>query len=261
MIKHIAIAAGTMLAVGGLAAQATAAVSVTIEAPGVQNTTATFDYSGVENFDGRTLGTGQNFPSNFGGSPISGVYQNATIETADQYGGAGHTGQYVVAGLQSSPSSYTIDFSGSANPVNYFGFWLSALDKGNSVQFYDGATNVFSFTPDNVLAFVGADGSNYLGGAYYGNPVTHENGAEPYVFVNFFFEDGLTFDKIVFQQTAANPGAGYESDNHTVGWYNDHSGDPVPGVPEPATWLMMIGGFGLIGLAMRRRTRVSVTYA
>jgi len=32
-------------------------------------------------------------------------------------------------------------------------------------------------------------------------------------------------------------------------------------VPEPATWLMMIGGFGLIGLAMRRRPRVSVTYA
>lgn len=33
------------------------------------------------------------------------------------------------------------------------------------------------------------------------------------------------------------------------------------GVPEPATWAMMIGGFGLIGGAMRRRTRATVTYA
>jgi hypothetical protein len=30
---------------------------------------------------------------------------------------------------------------------------------------------------------------------------------------------------------------------------------PVRGVPEPATWAMMVGGFGLIGAAMRRRQR------
>ncbi len=33
------------------------------------------------------------------------------------------------------------------------------------------------------------------------------------------------------------------------------------GVPEPATWAMLIAGFGIIGGAMRRRTKVSVTYA
>lgn len=35
----------------------------------------------------------------------------------------------------------------------------------------------------------------------------------------------------------------------------------VSPVPEPATWAMFIGGFGLIGSAMRRRQRVSVTFA
>jgi hypothetical protein len=35
-----------------------------------------------------------------------------------------------------------------------------------------------------------------------------------------------------------------------------------PGVPEPASWALMFGGFGLVGAAMRRRQRtVSVTYA
>ena len=32
-------------------------------------------------------------------------------------------------------------------------------------------------------------------------------------------------------------------------------------VPEPATWAMMIGGFGLVGAAMRRRAKVTVAYA
>jgi hypothetical protein len=32
-------------------------------------------------------------------------------------------------------------------------------------------------------------------------------------------------------------------------------------LPEPATWAMIIGGFGAMGFAMRRRPRVSVSYA
>ena len=37
---------------------------------------------------------------------------------------------------------------------------------------------------------------------------------------------------------------------------------PIPGIPEPATWAMMIGGFGAAGGMMRRRKqRVSVRFA
>ena len=35
----------------------------------------------------------------------------------------------------------------------------------------------------------------------------------------------------------------------------------APSVPEPATWAMMIGGFGLIGTAMRRRRPIATTFA
>jgi hypothetical protein len=35
----------------------------------------------------------------------------------------------------------------------------------------------------------------------------------------------------------------------------------VGAIPEPATWMMMLAGFGAVGFAARRRQRVSVTYA
>jgi PEP-CTERM motif len=34
-----------------------------------------------------------------------------------------------------------------------------------------------------------------------------------------------------------------------------------PSVPEPASWALMIAGFGLTGAAMRRKTKVRITYA
>lgn len=33
------------------------------------------------------------------------------------------------------------------------------------------------------------------------------------------------------------------------------------GVPEPAAWAMMLAGFGLVGSAMRRRSKVAVSFA
>jgi PEP-CTERM motif len=35
----------------------------------------------------------------------------------------------------------------------------------------------------------------------------------------------------------------------------------VAAVPEPATWAMMLAGFGVVGFALRRRQSVRVTYA
>ncbi|HEU4968186.1 PEPxxWA-CTERM sorting domain-containing protein, partial [Sphingomonas sp.] len=35
----------------------------------------------------------------------------------------------------------------------------------------------------------------------------------------------------------------------------------IPSVPEPATWAMMIAGFGLIGGALRRRARATLRFA
>lgn len=233
---------------------------ISIENPGVTTTTTTFlgtgpdTQFGVETFDGRSTGI-STFSTDFGGSPITATYTNVNIRNADQYGGAGNSGQYAVAGLGQN-SSYSIEFTKTGeNGINYFGYWLSALDGGNKVEFWSGGSLLGTFDPADVIAFVGGAGS-----PYYGNPVTTQNSNEPYVFVNFYNTTG-TFDKIVFTQPNT---AGYESDNHTVGWYIQQGGTPVPAVPEPSTWAMMILGFGAVGGAMRasrRKTRLSLKYA
>lgn len=47
--------------------------------------------------------------------------------------------------------------------------------------------------------------------------------------------------------------------NGTLTFTHDGDGPVTPTVPEPATWGMMIAGFGLVGTAMRRRRETRVT--
>lgn len=231
-----------------------AAVVVTAEAPGVQNSTAGFSFIGVETFDARSTGNGQTFGTTFGGSAFSGTYTNVQIDSANQYGGAGGNTNHAVT---FSGTGYTLDLT-TALPggVNYFGFWLSALDGQNQLKFFNGATEVFNFSASDALSFI--NGQPGGGSAYFCNPNpgrTGENCGEPYAFLNFYGTNGTTFTKIQFFQDPVS--GGYESDNHSVGQWTRITGDPLGGVPEPSSWAMLIAGFGLVGAAARRRRHVA----
>lgn len=240
----------------GLSTAATAGFVVTYEAPGVTETTASFqprpDSSGkaivgVERFDALTTGVHDAYVSDFGngGLDITGIYSKLNVIAADQFGGASGNDRYAVAGIDLT-DSYSIVFD---TELTYFGYWLSALDGGNKVSFYSGDTWLYSFTPTDVLALVSGNSS------YFGNPTAGFGGAnksEPYVFLNFFADVETSFDKIVFEQTVRS--AGYESDNHTVGIWKELSGTVVPpsSVPEPGT-LLLIGAALAAAGAVRRR--------
>ncbi len=72
----------------------------------------------------------------------------------------------------------------------------------------------------------------------------------------------------VYQTLGANfNGAAWGTGNLELFYWDSNSGDNsgqiafnIAAVPEPATWLMMIAGFGLIGGMMRRRV-TKVAYA
>ena len=228
------------------------------EAVGIQNTTATFSVGGVETFESPALGF-TNFTTDFGtGGAISGTYTGTKILDADEFGSAGGVGQYAVT---FEPTGYTLDLTSTIpGGVNYFGYWLSALDRGNTVSFYSGSTLLFVFHPQDVIDEVNRHAN---ASSYYGNPnaaFLGQNSGEPYIFLNFFYDTGA-FTKVVF---AENPQVGgYESDNHTVGHFlTKGTGTSVPlvgsAVPEPATWALLLAGFGFVGVAARRRGTASV---
>jgi hypothetical protein len=88
------------------------------------------------------------------------------------------------------------------------------------------------------------NGLTYIG-VHYGagqGPVNTPGGVTAF----YRFDAGVNLDSISFTNGSVSGVALYATGG---------------AVPEPATWAMMIGGFGVIGAASRRRTRATVTYA
>lgn len=68
--------------------------------------------------------------------------------------------------------------------------------------------------------------------------------------ISFVFEAG---DEQLIDSVIFGNGAGLIQWNNLAIDVNGPVGPPVGGVPEPASWAMMIGGFGLVGTTLRRR--------
>jgi PEP-CTERM motif len=245
----------------GVASTAAFADTVTVSYLGVGVQAQTGSAFHVEDFNS---GLGAGNTTTFGGSGITGTYATTPgfttgfqINSADQYGGANGSGNYIVSlALAGVATSYTLTLD---TGVNYFGYWLSAQDPGNQVQIYDNSTLLYTFTPTDLITALGA----CSGGAYCGNPnsgFSGDNDSQPYAFVDFYVA-GETFNKIVF--TELNSGNGYESDNHTVANLSAPppgtllASSPVPStspVPEPSGLALL--GTGVIGVAASLRRKL-----
>lgn len=151
----------------------TQAFYVTIEPPGAESQQSQLAVNGqaygatgvfVETFSELTTGLQQKgFP--FDGNSSVGSYSPGLIVKADQYGGAGGTGNYFTVNTAlGSPSSTTLTF---VNPQRYFGLWWSAGDPSNVLKFYSVNTLVQTFTTSDVTNFINA---LHNGGGYRGNP-------------------------------------------------------------------------------------------
>jgi hypothetical protein len=220
-------------------------ISVSYLGAGVQAPTST---TNIESFNGITSGSNTTFTTTFAGSGITGTYAGTfNFSGANQYGGAGGSGQYITT-PNIINSSYTLTLSSG---VNFFGYWLSALDMGNQVQFYNNSTLLFTYTPQDLIAALGACTTS---GGYCGNPNDgYQNSAQQYAYLEFY-DNSATFNKVVFTETIAN--AGYESDNHSVALLDAAPGGTVLGtspVPEPSSIALFgTGMIGLVGAARRR---------
>lgn len=174
----------------------------------------------------------------------------------------------------------------AAVTVNLNGVTNASLNGANAVsQWFSAGTYNVTFTQDQYTAFSRFSSSTGCDGAGKNCTQGWENSAR-------IVADGTTFD---LGDGAANggfgpisPGDGYYVDAATAfanagGWvqqftlaaagnvkffiYDDQLSDnrggvslSIAAVPEPATWALMILGFGLIGSAMRRRQNRTVQY-
>ena len=203
-----------------------------------------------ETFSYVPTGVASSYTSNFSSgtgvaSIYTGVYAPIQVNPADQYGGAGGTGNYDV--VFGASNTLTITNNQTGGGVNYFGMWISALDAGNQLQFYNGNTLVYTFTSQNLISALGSCAYGHAGNAYCGNPSDYyADSGELFAYVNFTDTIG-TFNKIVFTQTG---GGGFETDSQAVAY--NRAIDPTA-TPEPAGIAGM--GMGLLVLLLARRQR------
>jgi hypothetical protein len=229
--------AASLIGAALIATAAPATVTATYEAAGVQQTTQTLTNKDVATFDAVSgwVGSGNIFSGAISGTITNGGFN---VGGANVYGGAGGTGNFATV--------YDTTSIKLSQSVTYAGLWASAIDgdfsnsQGNTVSLYSGDTLLASYALLPLL--------NGASSAYYGNPNSNFSGMdsnEPYAFFNF--DSTTAFDRIDITQ---NGGGGFELDNITIG--------NTPGaVPEPASWALMIIGFGATGALLRSSRRKS----
>jgi hypothetical protein len=158
----------------------------------------------------------------------NGTFNGGTVSNAP-----GQTNGIIqlIGGANTGPD--TITFSSAVlNPV--MAIW--SLGQG-------GHPTSFSFTTSNISLEAGGPSAEYVGSSITlaGNTVTGIEG-----------NGTIQFNGLVKSISWSNPSPEF--------WYGFTVGTPGKaggGVPEPATWALMVGGFGLAGAALRRR-RASV---
>lgn len=208
-----------------------------------------------ENFDSLPDGA---CPSSIAVGTVSGARCN--VEASGDYGGAG-VGATVstptvggsAQGKYASTDSraMTITFSGDQR---YLGLWWSAGSAGNTITFFDGATEVLQLGTEALRTLLGTEptdggsdwettgnltsvgGSPYPKHHFFGNPRgysstdpgTHSSLVrwEPFVYIHIFTSGGLSFDSVVLSGTD-----GFELDNIVVSTQNQ----------SPDTSLVRIG--------------------
>jgi hypothetical protein len=203
-----------------------------------------------------------------------GTIDQIYVSASNVYGGATTDGdpanrtntnygvQSTSIGAKNATPTTTISFG---KDQAYFGFWWSAGDGANTLQFYNKGELIADYSTETLLGIVAAD----VG--YLGNPTKTylgQNNREAYAYINVFGMEGSNWDTIVMSN---NGSSGFETDNWATrepeyGTLKDEDPKDLPGkpavlitdvktitnIPEPGAALL--GAIGLI-ILLRRRHR------
>ncbi|MEN2784928.1 PEPxxWA-CTERM sorting domain-containing protein [Sphingomonas qilianensis] len=157
-------------------------------------------------------------------------------------------------GLSSASVRFTL-FDGDSGPFDFDSGMDNSLGL-NGINFgYWSGVSTQETSSDGLTVFSSGSGfgNNILSTGFF----TNTNSAD----LSTFFAT-LTGGSVAFSLTDVDPFDNFYDFTQGIdgGLIDVGTGPvvtPVPGVPEPATWAMMLLGFGFIGAAMRRKIRVS----
>lgn len=194
---------------------------------------------------GTSYSAGQSFTiyyDGFGGaSPavIAGLTSNIKF-TVDSISGNSYTLSYLIDNTSSSP------ITGSR--VSTMGFNVDPNYKTASIDGVFGNVDSGQVPNFGKVEFCGTDGGSCAGGGSGGVTINeiydmaHSGG---HLTLNFSAPGDITLsDFVVRYQSITGAGATQSAIGRQM--------DPPPAVPEPATWAMMLFGFGATGMALRR---------
>ena len=169
--------------------------------------------------------------------------------------------------------SSCVDLDGSTNnggrliTKNAFSF-----NAGDMVSLFIDVSGSQRGTIENIgLGFESAGGNilfNGITGVFpgigIGGPFNINNTISG--FASSSLQSNAPFQTFTVQFTAGNAGSlrafAQTTSNNNVGPIIDNFRLDITAVPEPASWALMIAGFGLVGSAMRRRKpRTKITFA
>ncbi len=169
-------------------------------------------------------------------------------------------------------SAFTLGISSSANAASIV--WTLS-----NVVYDDGATASGTFVTDSTTGLASAVNVSITAGLLSAFTYDSSNST---IFNNPFFTPdsflalatGTTrYIHFAFANSLAAPGvnplsigiypvrSSWDCDNCNNVRYAVSGFASAAAVPEPASWALMIAGFGLVGAATRRRPSVRVTYA
>jgi hypothetical protein len=246
-MKQIMKAALAMLALGtsalALGASANAAVTFTISV----NTSSQFGQAGYIDlqFGAGCLGAACSPQVQPAFASVSNFVTDGTLRPFD----AADPNDLSIGATGTLPGGVRFD-NQTATPADF----SQGLTFGNSLRFDVTLSGAAIESPVN-------DGGNYIGTAFF---LSFGNGD----FSEYLFSENTgPFGSIAAALHIQQDGSVLAVANPSGEDYTQSSGlsfatiaPAVAAVPEPASWAMMVGGFGLIGAAMRRR-RVSVRFA
>lgn len=222
------LAIGLGCALAAMNGMANAAVT-TLTFEGVGNQASVNDfYNGGTDSAGNS---GTNYGINFSAASLGLIDSDA-----------GGTGNFA-----NEPSASTVLFflTGSAATMNV----AAGFDTGFSFfysGFQDSFVNVYSGlnSTGTLLATIGLP-TNFNNGSCVGDPTGQACHWDPI---------GVTFTGIAHSVDFGGAANQVGFDNITLG-----SATPGSATPEPAAWTLMIGGFGLVGSALRLRSAKTMT--